>query len=50
MRAIRLSPAEAKAISKADEWLTHNQPIPPEEVLAHFGLSTAEWERLSREP
>lgn len=45
-----LSPAEAKAIAEADEWLKHNQPIPHEQVLAEFGLSVADWEQISREP
>jgi hypothetical protein len=45
-----LSPAEAKAIADSDEWLKHNQPIPHEEVLAEFGLTMAEWEKMSREP
>ncbi len=45
-----LSPAEAKAIAEADEWSKHNAPIPHEEVLAEFGLSMADWEKMSREP
>jgi len=45
-----LSPAEAKAIAEADEWSKHNQPIPHEEVLGEFGLSMADWEKMSREP
>jgi hypothetical protein len=45
-----LSPAEAKAIAEADEWSKHNEPIPHEQVLAEFGLSMAEWEKMSREP
>lgn len=45
-----LSPAEAKAIAEADEWLKHNDPIPHSQVLAEFGLSMAEWEKMSREP
>ena len=45
-----LSPAEVKAIAEADEWLKHNQPIPHEEVLAEFGLTMADWEKMSREP
>ena len=45
-----LSPAEAKAIAEADEWLKHNQPIPHEEVLAEFGLTMADWEKMSHEP
>jgi hypothetical protein len=35
-----LSSAERKAIGEADEWLKHNQPIPHEEVLAEFGLTS----------
>jgi hypothetical protein len=45
-----LSAAEAKAIAEADEWSKHNQPIPHEEVLREFGLSMADWEKMSREP
>lgn len=45
-----LSPAEAKAIAEADEWSKHNAPIPHEQVLAELGLSTADWEKMSREP
>jgi hypothetical protein len=45
-----LSPAEAKAIAEADEWSKQNQPIPHEEVLREFGLSMADWEKMSREP
>jgi hypothetical protein len=41
-----LSPAEAKA----DEWSRHNEPIPHEQVLAEFGISIADWEKMSREP
>jgi len=45
-----LSHAEAMAIAEADEWSKHNPPIPHEEVLAEFGLSLADWEKMSREP
>lgn len=45
-----LSPAEAKALAEADEWSKHNAPIPHEQVLAEFGLSIADWEKMSREP
>jgi hypothetical protein len=45
-----LSPAEAQAIAEADEWSKHNEPIPHEEVLAEFGLTMADWEKMSREP
>jgi hypothetical protein len=45
-----LSPAEAKAIAEADEWSKHNEPIPHEQVLAEFGLTMADWEKMSHEP
>jgi hypothetical protein len=44
-----LSPTEAKAIAEADEWSKHNNPIPHEQVLAEFGLSMTDWEKMSRE-
>ncbi len=44
-----LSPAEAKAIAEADEWSKDNQPIPHEEVLAEFGLTIDDWEKISIE-
>jgi hypothetical protein len=45
-----LSNAERKAVAEADEWLGHNQPIPHEEVLAEFGLTKADWEKMAGEP
>ena len=45
-----LSPAEANAIAEADEWSKHNESIPHEQVLAEFGLSMADWEKMSLEP
>ncbi len=45
-----LSNAERKAVAEADEWLRHNQPIPHEEVLADFGLTMADWEKMGQEP
>ena len=45
-----LSRAEAKAIAEADEWSKHNEPIAHEQVLAEFGLTMADWEKISREP
>lgn len=45
-----LSPAEDRAIAEADEWSKHNAPVPHEQVLAEFGLSIADWEKMSREP
>jgi hypothetical protein len=45
-----LSPAEKNAIAQADEWLRHNQPIAHEDVLAEFGLTMADWEKMGDEP
>jgi hypothetical protein len=45
-----LSNAERKAVAEADEWLKRNQPIPHEEVLAEFGLTMADWEKMGQEP
>ena len=45
-----LTNAERKAVAEADEWLKHNQPIPHEEVLAEFGLTMADWDRMGKEP
>jgi len=45
-----LSNAERKAVAEADEWLKHNQPIPHAEVLAEFGLTMADWEKMGKEP
>jgi hypothetical protein len=45
-----LSNAERKAVAEADEWLRHNQPIAHEQVLAEFGLTMADWEKMGREP
>jgi hypothetical protein len=45
-----LSNSERRAIAEADDWLQHNQPIPNEEVLAEFGLTAADWEKMAAEP
>jgi hypothetical protein len=45
-----LSNAERKAVAEADEWLRHNRPIPHEEVLAEFGLSMADWDKMGQQP
>jgi len=45
-----LSHAERTAVAEADQWLRHNQPIPHEEVLAEFGLTVADWEKMAEEP
>jgi len=45
-----LSNAEREAVAEADEWLKHNQAIPHEEVLAEFGLTMADWEKMGKDP
>jgi hypothetical protein len=45
-----LSNAERKAVAEADEWLKRNQPIPHEEVLAEFGLTMDDWDKMGQEP
>jgi hypothetical protein len=45
-----LSHAEREAVTAADEWLKHNQPICHEEVLAEFGLTMADWDKMGQEP
>jgi hypothetical protein len=45
-----ISDEEERAVSEAREWLKHNQPIPHEEVLAEFGLTMEDFERMGRSP
>lgn len=47
---VTLSNAERQAVAEADEWLKHNEPIPHEEVLAEFGLTMTDWEKMGQEP
>lgn len=44
-----LNDTERKAVAEADEWLKHNQAIPHEEVLAEFGLTLADWDKMGQE-
>ena len=41
---------EERAVAGAREWLKHNKPIPHEEVLALFGLTLDDFERMGRTP
>jgi hypothetical protein len=41
---------EEQAVAEARDWLKHNQPIPHEEVLAEFGLTMADRERVGQTP
>lgn len=44
------SAAEQEAVTQADEWSKHNDPIPHEVVLAELGVSVNEWEQMGRTP
>jgi len=41
---------EARAVAASKEWLKHNEPIPNEEVLAEYGLTSEDFERMGRTP
>jgi hypothetical protein len=45
-----ISAEERRAVAEAREWLKHNKPIPHEEVLAEFGLTMDDFERMGRTP
>jgi hypothetical protein len=45
-----LGATDRQAIAEADQWLRDNKPIPNEEVLADFGLTMADWEKMGQEP
>lgn len=45
-----ISAEEERAVAESQEWLKHNKPIPHEEVLAEFGLTMEEFERMGRTP
>ena len=45
-----VSEAEAREITADREWLKHNSGIPNEEVLAEYGLTTVDFERMGRTP
>ena len=45
-----ISEEEELAAAESKEWLKHNAPIPMSEVLADFGLTVEDFERMGREP
>ena len=45
-----ISEEEERAVAASKEWLKKNKPIPNEEVLAEFGLSSEDFERMGRTP
>ena len=45
-----ISEEEVRAVEASKEWLKTHQGIPNEEVLAEFGLTTEDFERIGRTP
>lgn len=45
-----ISEEETLAVAASREWLKHNKGIPNEEVLAEFGLTAEDFERMGRTP
>ena len=45
-----VSEAEAREIAADREWFKNNKGIPNEEVLAEYGLTTEDFERMGRTP
>jgi hypothetical protein len=45
-----ISAEEERSVAGSREWLKHNKPIPHEEVLAEFGLTAEDFERMGRTP
>lgn len=45
-----ISEQEEHAVTEAREWLKHNKPISQEDVLAEFGLTITDWERMGSTP
>jgi hypothetical protein len=45
-----ISEEEEQAVARSKEWLKHNKPVPLEEVLAEFGLTLEDFERMGRTP
>ena len=45
-----ISEEEVRAVDAAKEWLKDHEPIPHEEVLAEFGLTPEDIDRMGRNP
>ena len=45
-----ISEEEMRAVEASREWLKHHEPISHEEVLAEFGLTPEDFERMGRTP
>ena len=46
----RPSNSETLAVDRSKAWLKTHKPIPNEEVLAEFGLTSEDFERMGRTP
>ena len=45
-----ISEEEILAVAASRDWLKHNKGIPNEEVLAEYGLTAEDFERMGRTP
>jgi hypothetical protein len=45
-----ISEEENRAVADSKEWLKHNDPIPHEKILADFGLTLEDFDRMGRTP
>jgi hypothetical protein len=45
-----ISEEETRAVAASKAWLENNEPISNEEVLAEFGLTAEDFERMGRTP
>jgi hypothetical protein len=45
-----ISDEETRAVAASKAWLKDHEPIPNEEVLAEFGLTAEDFERMGRTP
>jgi len=45
-----ISDEETRAVEASKAWLKDHKPIPNEEVLAEFGLTPEDFERMGRTP
>ncbi len=45
-----ISEEETRAVAVSKAWLKHHEPIPHEDVLADFGLTSADFEAMGQTP
>jgi hypothetical protein len=50
MDLARTTLSSTRAVEASKEWLKDHAPIPHEEVLAEFGLTLEDFERMGRTP